>query len=125
MSFVNITGQVLEFHRTGKLRIIATTNPRRMASAPDIPTAIEAGLPGLVAQNFTGIWAPAGTPKAIADKISAATNAALADAEFRRIVVTAGLEPVERSSPDQTREYLAQETAKWGPLIKAIGLQIG
>jgi tripartite-type tricarboxylate transporter receptor subunit TctC len=125
MSFVNITGQVLEFHRTGKLRIIATTNPQRLASAPDIPTAIESGLPGLVAQNFTGIWAPAGTSKAIADKIASATNAALADAEFRKIVVTAGLEPVERSSPDQARQYLAQETAKWGPLIRSIGLQIG
>lgn len=125
MSFVNITGQVLEFHRTGKLRILCTTNPARMASAPDIPTAIEAGLPGLVAQNFTGIWAPSGTPKTVAEKISAATNTALADPEFRKIVVAAGLEPVARSSPDAARQYLAQETAKWTPLIRRIGLQIG
>ncbi len=125
MSFVNITGQVLEFHRTGKLRVLATTNPRRMDSAPEVPTAVEAGLPGMVAQNFTGIFAPANTPRDIVNRISAATEQALADPEYRRLVLAAGLEPVADARPESARKFLADDIAKWTPLIKAIGLQTG
>lgn len=125
MSFVNITGQVLEFHRTGKLRVLATTNPRRMESAPDVPTAVEAGLAGMVAQNFTGIFAPANTPKDIVNRIAAATEVALADPEYRRLVLAAGLEPFHDARPEAARKFLADDIAKWTPLIKSIGLQIG
>ena len=125
MSFVNISGQLLEFNRTGKLRVLATTNPRRMESAPDIPTAVEAGLPGMVAQNFTGIFAPANTPRDIVNRISGATEAALADPEYRRLVLAAGLEPVADARPETARKFLADDIAKWTPLIKSIGLQTG
>jgi tripartite-type tricarboxylate transporter receptor subunit TctC len=125
MSFVNITGQVLEFHRTGKLRVLATTNPRRMESAPEVPTAVEAGLPGMVAQNFTGIFAPAQTPKDIVNRISGATEQALADPEYRRLVLAAGLEPFNDARPEAARRFLQDDIAKWTPLIKSIGLQIG
>ena len=125
MSFVNITGQVLEFHRTGKLRVLATTNPRRMDSAPDVPTAVEAGLPGMVAQNFTGIFAPAGTPRDIVNRIAGATETALADPEYRRLVLAAGLEPFADARPESAKKFLADDIAKWTPLIKSIGLQTG
>ncbi len=125
MSFVNITGQVLEFHRTGKLRVLATTNPQRLISAPEIPTAVEAGLPGMVAQNFTGIWAPAKTPAVVVDRIATATHAALADPDFQKLVLSAGLEPVKDASPSAARRFLEADIARWTPLIKAIGLQTG
>src|ERR1700733_5757292 len=60
-----MTSQVLEFHRAGKLRLLAVTNPTRIMIAPEIPTAVEAGVPGLVSQQVLGLFAPAGTPKAI------------------------------------------------------------
>jgi len=125
MSFVNITGQLMEFHRTGKLRLLATTNPKRMDSAPDIPTAVEAGLQGMVAQNFTGIFAPAGTPRDIVNRIATATEQALADPEYRRLVLTAGLEPFHDARPEAAKQFLADDIAKWTPLIKSIGLQTG
>ena len=48
----SVTGQVIELNRTGKLRVLAVTSPARLIGAPDIPTAVEAGLPGMVSQNF-------------------------------------------------------------------------
>ena len=56
MATINVTGQLLQLHRTGKIRILAVTLPQRLKGAPDIPTAIEAGLPNMVAQLFTGLF---------------------------------------------------------------------
>src|SRR5712691_11723524 len=58
-----VTAPLLEYHRTGKLRILAVTSPKRLIAAPDIPTAVEAGLPGMVSQQSIGLFAPSGTPK--------------------------------------------------------------
>ena len=56
----NIGGALLDFHRAGKVRILAVAAETRLRAAPDIPTAREAGLPGMVAANFNGLFAPAG-----------------------------------------------------------------
>jgi tripartite-type tricarboxylate transporter receptor subunit TctC len=74
MAVANVTGQVLELHRAGKLRILAVTTPQRLAADPQFPTAVESGLPGLVAMNFSALFAPAGTRSA-----SLSTLQALAD----------------------------------------------
>ena len=66
----NVGGPLLQFHRTGKVRILAVAREQRLKAAPDIPTAIEAGLPGMVAANFNGLFAPAGVPKPIIDRIA-------------------------------------------------------
>src|SRR5262249_16805715 len=58
MAVVAITGQILEFHRTGKTRVLAVTTSTRLAGAPELPTAVEAGLPGLVATGSVGLLAP-------------------------------------------------------------------
>ena len=55
LAIPNITAQIIELHRTGKVRILVVTSPRRLAAAPDIPTAVEAGLPGMISQNFIGL----------------------------------------------------------------------
>src|SRR5712675_148828 len=65
MATPGITGQVLEFHRTGRLRVLAVTSPKRLAAAPEIPTAAEAGLPGLTVTASLGLLAPSGTPAPI------------------------------------------------------------
>jgi len=69
-----VTGPLLEFHRTGKLRILAVTSPARLIAAPDIPTALEAGVPGMISQQSIGLFAPTGTPKAIIEQISQAAE---------------------------------------------------
>src|SRR5204863_1712588 len=61
----NIGGPLLELHRAGKVRILAVTSRKRLQIAPDIPSAIEAGLPGMIAESFNGLFAPAAVPKPI------------------------------------------------------------
>jgi Tripartite tricarboxylate transporter family receptor len=68
-----MTGQVLAFHRSGKLRVLAITSPARIIAAPEIPTAVEGGFPGMIAQQVIGLFAPTGTPKAIIEQIAQAT----------------------------------------------------
>ena len=75
----NITGQVLELHRAGKIRILAMNAPERLKAAPEIPTAIEQGLPGMIGQLFLGLFVPAATPRAIVDRIGEATRKAMSD----------------------------------------------
>ena len=93
-------------------------------SAPDIPTAIEAGLPGMVAGNLNGLFAPAGVPKPIVERIAQATRKIVAEADFQRILVASGFEPVLDSGPDQTRAFITDEMARWTPIMKATGFKM-
>jgi tripartite-type tricarboxylate transporter receptor subunit TctC len=120
----NVTNQVLEFHKTGKVRILAVFAPERLKGAPDIPTAIEEGFPDQVGQLFVGIFAPAATPKPIVAQIADASRKVMQDPAFDKILVASGLEPVTDSSPDKARDYLASEVARWAPVVKAIGLKL-
>jgi tripartite-type tricarboxylate transporter receptor subunit TctC len=124
MATPNVSINVLELHRSGKVRMLAVTTPSRLAAAPEIPTAVEAGLPGMIAQNFLGLFAPAGTPRSIVEQISAASRTALADPEFQRALVTAGTEPVLDSGPEKTRRFVEEEIARWTPIIKSVGLKV-
>ena len=118
----NVTGQVLELHRAGKIRILAVAAPARLKGAPDIPTAIEAGLPNMVAQLFTGAFAPAATPKPIIDKIAQATKTAMADNEFQAKLINAGFEPATDTDPDKARKFISEELQRWPPVLQAAGM---
>jgi tripartite-type tricarboxylate transporter receptor subunit TctC len=119
-----VTGQLVELHQAGKLRILAITGLPRIAALPDIPTAIEAGLPALVSQQYIGLYAPAGTPAPIVAQISNATRTAMAEAEFRGILTVIGFVPADDTSPETMRAVVAQEFAHWTPVIRAIGLKL-
>lgn len=118
----NVTGQLLELHQANKVRILAVTSPDRLKGAPDIPTAVESGLPGMIAQLFTGVFGPANTPKPIADKIAQATKTALADKDYQDALVKSGFEPALGYDPDKTRAYVADELKRWPPVLKAAGM---
>jgi tripartite-type tricarboxylate transporter receptor subunit TctC len=119
-----VTAPLLELHRTGKLRILAVTSPQRLIAAPDIPTAVEAGLPGMVSQQLIGLFAPAGTPKPIIEQIAAASRAALAEKAYQQAMIDAGFEPDIESTPDKFRRVIDDDIALWTPLVKAIGLKL-
>ena len=125
MTVSNVTGHMLELHRSGKVRMLAVTSPIRLTAAPHIPTAVESGLPGMVAQSFAGLFAPAGTPELIVMQISEATRGAMADDEFRQKLIASGFEPYPDSSPDAARRFVEEETDRLIPVIKAIGLKLG
>jgi tripartite-type tricarboxylate transporter receptor subunit TctC len=124
MGIVGVTGAMLEFHRTGKTRIVAITNPTRLNVAPDLPTAAEQGLPGLTVTGTIGLLAPAGTPSSIAERIALATRAAVADPAYQRVLADAGIEPAPDSTPDKFRRSLAADIALWTPVVKALGLKL-
>jgi tripartite-type tricarboxylate transporter receptor subunit TctC len=118
----NVTGQLLELHNAGKIRILAVTSPTRLKGAPEIPTAIEAGVPDMIAQLFNGLFAPAGTPKPIIDKIASAAAAAMADKDFQDNLVKSGFEPVINSNPEKARKFVSDEVQRWPPILKAAGM---
>jgi tripartite-type tricarboxylate transporter receptor subunit TctC len=120
----NVGGQLLQFHRTGKVRILAIAAEHRMKAAPDIPTAIEAGLPGMVAANFNGLFARAGTPKPILDRVTELTRKAVADEEVQKSLVASGFEPTPESGPELASRLVADELARWVPIIKATGFKM-
>jgi len=120
----NIGGPLIDFHRTGKVRILAVAHETRLKIAPDIPTAIEAGLPGMVASNFNGLFAPAGLAPAIVDQLADATRRVMAEPEFQRTLVTSGFEPILDSGPQQAQRLVSDELARWKPIIQATNFKL-
>lgn len=120
----NISGSVLAHHKAGKIRILAVNAPKRLRAAPDIPTAIEQGIPDMVGQLYLGTYARTGTPKEALDKLTSATKAVMADAEFEAFLVRSGFEPVSYVGPDECMGYMAEEYARWKPVVDAIGLKV-
>ena len=121
MTTMSVTGQVLELHRTGQVRMLAVTAPARLVATPDIPTAVEAGVPGLIAQNFIGLFAPAGTPKTIVEQIFEATRRAMIEREFRETLIASGFEPYPDACPEAVQRFVPGDRPMT-PIIKAIGL---
>jgi tripartite-type tricarboxylate transporter receptor subunit TctC len=119
----NITGQVLSFHKAGKIRILAVNSPTRLKGAPDLPTAIEQGVPDMVGQLFLGIYAPAATPKPAIEAMAAATKKAVETEDFQKVLIDSGFEPVHYFTIDKARGYMVQEYQRWKPVVDAIGMK--
>ena len=122
MSTINITGQVLALHNAGKVRVLAVTANDRLKGAPDIPTAVEAGLPGMTAELFTGLLAPGKTPQPIVEQIYKASQTVMKDPAMQEALVKQGLEPIVDSNPEGHR-LCAEELKRWTPLIETLGLK--
>jgi len=106
------------------VRILAVAAKQRLQAAPDIPTAEEAGLPGMVAANFNGLFAPAKVPKNIIDLIANETRTAMADKALQQQMITSGFEPVLDSGPDPAQREVLSELARWTPIVKSIGFKL-
>jgi tripartite-type tricarboxylate transporter receptor subunit TctC len=119
-----MTSQVLEFHRTGKLRLLAITNDKRLPVCPDIPTAAESGVPELVTTQVIGIFAPAGTAGPVLAKIGEANHVAMADPAYQQTLVSQAVIPVTDWTPERFNRFMAEDVARWSPLVKAIGVRL-
>ena len=119
-----VTAQVLELHRSGKLKILAVTSPTRLKSAPEIPTAVEAGVPGMISFQLIGLFAPNGTPQAIIDEISQASRIALSNLAYQKTMQDAGFGLDVDSTPEKLRQYINSDLERWKPLIKELGIKI-
>jgi tripartite-type tricarboxylate transporter receptor subunit TctC len=121
---VAITGQSLGLHQAGNLRILAVTSAKPIKAAPEIATTGQAGFPGVTNQSSYGLLAPAGTPKAIIDRVWQASRTLLAGADYQQFLGESGFEATPDSSPDDFRQILAADVALWTPLVKSLALKI-
>lgn len=108
--------------QSGRLRAIAVTSAQRSAAAPDLPTAIESGLPGFVLEEWYGIVAPARTAREPIARVEAEIRRALAQGETRNRMAALGADVVA-STPAEFGAFIANELGRWDTLVKAAGIK--
>jgi tripartite-type tricarboxylate transporter receptor subunit TctC len=109
--------------KAGKLRALAVTTPRRVAAAPEIPTMIEAGLPGFEIVLYSGVLGPAGMSPAVVKRLHAEFARVLADPDIRKVYDSIGADPIT-SAPEEFRAMIAAEIAKLAPVVRASGAKV-
>jgi tripartite-type tricarboxylate transporter receptor subunit TctC len=111
--------------RAGAIKTFAVAAKNRLASAPDIPTVDEAGLPGFYVPVWGALFAPKGTPKELIVKLNAALAQALADPNVRRRLADLGSEifPREQQTPEALAAFQLAEIEKWWPILKAANVK--
>jgi tripartite-type tricarboxylate transporter receptor subunit TctC len=114
--------QAAPYARAGKLRCLAVTAVKRSPLLPDAPTAQEQGLKGFSSYNWNGVLAPAGTPRAVIDRIHAVLAKPLTDADTRKQMESLGNE-VAGEGPDEYAAFLRAEMEKWGKVAKSAGIK--
>jgi tripartite-type tricarboxylate transporter receptor subunit TctC len=113
---------VLEHARVGALVALASTEGKRTALAPNLPTMIEAGFPDFSVGLWTGLVAPTGTPRELIDKVAQASNEAIQSQEVINGLKSFGIDMVG-GSPDQFAQYIDQEMRRWNGVVTAAGLR--
>ena len=122
MMFDNMPSS-LPLVKEGKLRALGVTSLKRSPAAPEIPTLAEQGLPGFEAVSWFALFAPAGTPRAIVDRLQGEVKKILAMPDIARKLAEAGLEAVG-SSPDELAAYQRSEIAKWAKVVRDSGAKV-
>ena len=108
--------------KAGKLRALGVTSSNRSQLLPDVPTIAESGLPGYEAVNWFGFAATAGSPKAAVDKLNREMVRILNLPEVKERLLSLGAEPVG-SSPEEFTRHIRSEAARWGKIVKALGIK--
>ena len=106
----------------GALRALAVTSLKRSVLLPDVPTISEAGLPGFDASLYYGLVAPAGTPRAVIDKLNGILNQALASDDVKRRLQQDGTEP-SPGTPEDYAAFIDKDEKKWSKLVKASAVE--
>ena len=119
------SGSFLPLVRNGQIRAYAITTKARAASAPDIPTVDEAGLPGLYFSTWNAFWAPKGTPAAAIAKLNAAAKEAMADPTVRKRITDLALEmpASDQLAPEALGALQKADIEKWWPMMKEAGIK--
>ena len=117
------SGALLSYARSGQVRVLGTTAPKRDAAAPDVPTIAESGIAGYDVTAWQALFMPARAPAPIIRKVSADTQTALADSEIKDKLAKSGY-VAEASSPQELEKLLKSEIVKWSTVIKSVGIKI-
>lgn len=109
--------------KAGKARVLAVLSPGRSATLPEVPTAAEAGLPGLTASIWFGLLAPANTPKPVIGQLHQAVIKAIGTKEFKDRLLRDNVDPIG-SSPEEFASFAAAEYAKWSRVIRTANIKV-
>ena len=120
---LNVLAPAISNLQSGSLRALAVLGPKRSTLLPNVPTSAEAGLPGFESGLNYGLLAPAGTPRAIIDKLNAALRAGVDTPEVRARIAADGGDPMP-SSPEEYAADIEREDAKWSALIRKLKLRV-
>lgn len=112
----------LPFVKTGKLRALAVTSPKRIAAAPDVPTLNELGYPGIEASSWYGLYAPVGTPPAVIARINEEMVKLAQDPDYLEQLGRQGQEALS-STPDELKRYMRSEFDTWSRVIKTANIK--
>jgi tripartite-type tricarboxylate transporter receptor subunit TctC len=120
---INVLTTLYPLIKAGKLRPLAIARAERWPALPDVPTLAESGFPDFIIDAWTGVVAPAGTPRAIVDKLNGAINDSLktpeAQALFAKFSAVAKL-----GTPEEFKTYLAEQMQKWATIVKVANARI-
>jgi tripartite-type tricarboxylate transporter receptor subunit TctC len=108
--------------RDGRLLALAVTSPKRVAAAPEVPTAAESGMPGLEVLSWYGVWGPQGMAAATVERLNRALAQGMAEPDVGRRLAPLGLAPVAESAADFAR-YIALDVARNTELLRAANFQ--
>ena len=120
---IDVMANAYPLARSGRVRGLAVTSAHRFAGAPELPTIAESGLPGFEASAWDGIFAPAGTPRPIIDKLNAAIREALQDPALVAALHGLGAQPAT-STPEAFARHIAASTEKWAAVVHASGARV-
>jgi tripartite-type tricarboxylate transporter receptor subunit TctC len=113
---------VMQQVKIGRLTAIAVTGATRTAAAPEVPTMAEAGLPGYEVTMWNGLFAPAGTPPEIVEKLAAAATRAVASPDLQSKIKNNGGDPIVMG-PREFGDYLQKDINRWSEAIEAAGIK--
>ena len=112
----------LQHVKSGRLRALAVTTPKRIAAAPDVPTVAEAGYPSYEVTNWHGLVGPRGLPKDIVARLNREVNESLKSDDVKKILASDGLEPAG-GSPEELAAIIKKEIGRWGEVVKRAGVK--
>ena len=122
LAFTN-PANVISYLKSGRLKAIAIGGANRLPALPQVPTFMEAGLPAYDAKSWQGILAPAGTPRAIIDRLSTEIGKILAMPDIREKIISQGVDPFI-STPEQFTTLMRADMAKYGKIIKLANIKM-
>ena len=121
--FVTLSSAI-SFVQSGKLKALGLSTSKRIDALPNVPTMAEAGYPEMVSSSWQGVFVPAGTPRAIVDKLQSALLTTMASPEVKERFAGGGVNVVVSRTPEEFASFVAAETARWGRVAKESGATI-